>query len=49
MKGLVHVSQLADHYVPDPTAVVRLHARVRVRVLDVDRQRQRISLTMRGL
>ena len=49
VKGLVHVSQLADHYVPDPTAVVRLHARVRVRVLDVDRQRQRISLTMRGL
>ena len=45
--GLVHVSQLADRYVSDPTQVVRLHQHVRVRVIGVDLRRQRISLSMR--
>lgn len=49
VKGLVHVSQMADRYVSHPADVVRLHGRVRVRVLDVDRERGRISLSMRGL
>ena len=47
--GLVHVSQLADRYVTDPTQVVRLHQHVRVRVIGVDLRRQRISLSMKGL
>ena len=46
--GLVHVSQLADKYVSDPTTVVRLHQHVRVRVISIDLRRQRISLSMRG-
>lgn len=48
-KGLVHVSQLADRYVKDPTMVVALHQHVMVRVLNVDLQRERISLTMKGM
>jgi uncharacterized protein len=47
--GLVHVSQLADKYVNDPTQVVRLHQHVRVRVIGVDLRRQRISLSMKGM
>ena len=47
--GLVHVSQLADKYVSDPTQVVRLHQHVRVRVIGVDLRRQRISLSMKGM
>ena len=47
--GLVHVSQLADRYVSDPTQVVRLHQHVRVRVIAVDLRRQRISLSMKGM
>lgn len=47
--GLVHISQLADKYVEDPTQVVKLHQHVRVRVVEVDRKRNRISLSMRGL
>ncbi len=47
--GLVHVSQLADRYVSDPTQVVRLHQHVRVRVMAVDLRRKRISLSMKGL
>ena len=47
--GLVHVSQLANRYVSDPTQVVRLHQHVRVRVIAVDLRRQRISLSMKGM
>ena len=47
--GLVHISQLADKYVSDPTQVVHLHQHVRVRVLEVDLRRHRISLSMRGM
>lgn len=47
--GLVHVSQLADKYVSDPTQVVRLHQHVRVRVIAVDLRRNRISLSMKGM
>ena len=47
--GLVHVSQLADRYVTDPTQIVRLHQHVRVRVIGVDLRRNRISLSMKGL
>ncbi len=47
--GLVHISQLADRYVTDPTQVVHLHQHVRVRVIEVDRKRNRISLSMKGI
>ena len=48
-KGLVHVSQLADHFVKDPTTVVSLQQQVKVKVVEVDLQRNRISLSMRGI
>ena len=47
--GLVHVSQLADRYVADPTQVVKLHQHVKVRVVEVDHKRNRISLSMKKL
>ena len=42
--GLVHISQIADHYVKDANEVVRLGQHITVRVLDVDMVRNRISL-----
>lgn len=45
--GLVHISQLADHYVKNPNDVVKLHQHVRVKVIEVDRRRHRIALSMR--
>lgn len=45
--GLVHISQLADHYVSDPSAEVTIGDVVTVWVLTVDENRQRIQLTMR--
>ena len=45
--GLVHVSQLADRFVKDPTEVVKVQQRVTVTVLEVDLPRKRIALSMR--
>jgi uncharacterized protein len=46
--GLVHVSELADRFVKDPSAVVRVGELVEVRVLGVDGETGRISLSMRS-
>jgi uncharacterized protein len=46
--GLVHISQLRDSYVKNPTDVVKPRQRVIVTVIDVDLERKRISLSMRG-
>ena len=47
--GLVHISQLADKFVSDPTTVVSIHQHVRVRVLGIDHERKRVQLTMKGI
>ncbi len=46
--GLVHISELADRFVRDPSEVVRVQQPVEVTVLDVDRARGRIALSMRA-
>ena len=46
--GLVHVSQLADRFVKDPTQVVKVHQKVMVTVTSVDLARQRIALSMKA-
>ncbi|MCB9877608.1 MAG: RNA-binding transcriptional accessory protein [Planctomycetes bacterium] len=45
--GLVHISQLADHFVEDPREVVKAGQVVKVKVVSVDIPRQRIALTMK--
>jgi uncharacterized protein len=47
--GLVHVSQMSDHYVTNPLEVLSLHQHVEVKVLNVDHERSRIQLTMKDL
>ena len=47
--GLVHISQLSDHFVTDPTQVIHLHQHVRVRVVEVDMRRKRIALSMKNI
>ncbi len=46
--GLVHVSQLADTFVKDPSEVVKVSQRVNVTVTEVDLARKRIALSMRS-
>lgn len=48
-KGLVHVSELADHFVKDPAEEVQLHQHVRVKVIGIDLQRGRMQLSMKGM
>jgi uncharacterized protein len=45
--GLVHVSQLADRFVKDPSTLVKAGDVVKVRVVEVDLKRKRIALSMR--
>ncbi|MCD4657436.1 MAG: RNA-binding transcriptional accessory protein [Planctomycetes bacterium] len=47
--GLVHISQLADKFVDDPSEVVQVGQKVNIEVLEVDVRRKRISLTMKGI
>lgn len=47
--GLVHISQLGDHFVHNVADEVKLHQSVTVRVLEVDLARKRITLSMKGL
>ena len=47
--GLVHISQLSDRFVTDPTQVIHLHQHVRVRVVEVDMRRKRIALSMKNI
>ena len=47
--GLVHLSQMADKYITDPSQVVSLHQHLQVKVLSVDMERKRVQLSMKGL
>ena len=46
--GLVHVSQLADHFIRDANEVVKVQQRVMVTVTEVDIARKRIALSMKS-
>jgi uncharacterized protein len=46
--GLVHISQLSDKFVKNPTDVVSVNQKVTVTVLTIDPERKRISLSMKS-
>ena len=46
--GLVHISQMADRFVRNPSEIVKAQQQVMVTVLEVDLERKRISLAMKG-
>ena len=45
--GLVHISELSEHFVKDPADVVKVYQKVKVRVLQIDIARKRISMSMK--
>ncbi len=47
--GLVHISEMADHFIKDPVEIVKVHQHVRVKVIGIDLERQRISLSMKNV
>lgn len=46
--GLVHISQVADHFVRDVASVLKLRQHVMARVIDIDAGRGRISLSLKN-
>ncbi len=46
--GLVHVSEMSDEYVKDPSELVQVGEEVEVSVIDVDRKKRQIRLSMKG-
>lgn len=45
--GLIHISNLANDYVANPSDVISLHQHVMVKVLEVDKERKRIGLSLK--
>ena len=45
--GLVHISELADRFVGDPSKIVKVQQPVTVTVMSVDHERRRIALSLR--
>lgn len=46
VKGLIHISHLANHYVKDPSEIVHIQQQVVVKVLDIDEERGRVALLL---
>ncbi len=49
INGLIHVSQMSDRRVADPTTILKIHQPIKVKVLSIDMDRERISLTLKGV
>jgi uncharacterized protein len=47
--GLIHVSQISDKRIEDPSQVLKLHQQLHAKVVNVDLERQRIGLSLRGI
>lgn len=45
--GLVHVSQITNHYISNPNEVVKLNQKVMVKVIGIEVERKRINLSMK--
>ncbi len=45
--GLVHVSQLSEQFVKEPSEIVKVGQKLKVRVLEIDHARKRIALSAR--
>ena len=45
--GLVHISQLSDSFVKNPSDVVSVGDIVKVKIIGIDAERQKVQLSMR--
>jgi protein Tex len=45
--GLIHISNMADKFIKDPTEVLHLNQKLKVKILDIDEIRKRIQLTLK--
>ncbi|HWH19150.1 MAG TPA: 30S ribosomal protein S1 [Solirubrobacterales bacterium] len=47
VEGLVHISELADHHVENPSEVVEPGSKLNVKILEIDEDRRRLSLSIK--
>jgi small subunit ribosomal protein S1 len=47
VEGLVHISELADHHVENPSEVVEPGTPVQVKILEIEEERRRLSLSIK--
>ena len=47
--GLIHLSEMANEFVSDPTQYVSIHQQIYVKVLSVDLERKRIQLSLKNI
>jgi small subunit ribosomal protein S1 len=47
VEGLVHISELADHHVDNPSEVIQPGTELQVKILEVDEERRRLSLSIK--
>jgi protein yhgF len=47
--ALIHISQISDKFVSDPTKVLSVGQIIKVKILSLDRERGRVGLTRKGI
>ena len=45
--GMIHISEIADKFIKDPSEILQLNQEVMVKVIGIDRERNRINLSMK--
>ena len=45
--GLVHISEMSEKFVKNPSEIVSVGDVVKVKVIDIDKERQKVKLSMR--
>ena len=47
--GLIHISNLANEFIDDPTKIVKVHQHVKAKVISIDTERKRIGLSLKDI
>ena len=47
--GLVHISEMSDKYIKNPSDIVSVGDIVKVKVIKIDKERQKVALSMKGI
>lgn len=46
---MIHISELSDKYIKDPTEVLQVGQIIKVRILNIDKERQRVGLSRKDI
>lgn len=47
--AMIHISELSDKYIKDPTEVLQVGQIIKVRILNIDKERQRVGLSRKDV